>query len=92
MLTVHFFHSSYKIARFLKADKSESFALAGPFVTYHFGLYERWIFVERARQQFVVDIVAQITAKYSKIIVGPIGQRMILPHLAASGANCLLKK
>lgn len=92
MLTVHFFHCSYKIGRLFEADETETFTFARSFVAYDFRFHKRWIFVECSRQHFVVHIVSQIAAEYTKIIILPIGKRMVLPHLTTGCAYCLRNK
>lgn len=73
MLTIHFFHCSYKIGGLFETDEAESLALARSFVAYDFRFQKWWVFIEGSRQHFVVHIVAQIATEYTKIVVLPIG-------------------
>lgn len=76
-LTIHFFHCSDEILRFFEADEAKAFRFACSFVTNDFGSHKRWIFVECTRKKFIVYIVAQISAKYAKIVSIPKRMRMV---------------
>lgn len=73
-LTVHFFHRPNEVLRVLEADETVPLALARPLVPDHFGTLEGGILVERARQQLIVDVVAEIAAKDAEVVLRPVRQ------------------
>lgn len=87
--TVHLFHCLDKVLRIFEADKPIALAFARPLISNHFGPLERWKLVEGSGQQLIVHIIAQISTKYAKIIVGPVSQRVVLPNLPARYPNSL---
>lgn len=89
-LTVHLLHGLDKVLRLLEADETEAATLPGALVPKNFRALERRELVERSDEQLIVDIVPQVSREYPVVIIGPIRQGSIFPHLSTRCSHRLL--
>lgn len=68
LLTVHLLHGFDEVLWIFEGYKTKSLGFVCALVSDNFGLLETWVFTEYPHQHFIGDVIAEITAEYSKII------------------------